>query len=257
MLKKIALLSTLAMCMGSTYAYQAEVGAEFSYYDAEYVDMTYARAYALDGKFYLQAVEEKDSPLNEAAFLNRASNITGKIVYLEAPNLRTNQYNVGIEYFIPNSNFYLNTQFEYYKEDDDLWDVESSEKVYTAEIGYLPTDGLLVAAGFTSTHGDFVEDHAATLRTKYIMPIANMDLNLEANAKFGEEDIYYGLATDLYLNKTFSVGVAYQNSNSTLNDDQQLKLNVKKFFSPNISLELKADFYEYYERYGARLGYRF
>ena len=57
-----------------------------------------------------------------------------------------------------------------------------------------------------------------TLRAKYVTQAGQYDINLEANARFGDDN-FYGLGGDLYLDKTFSVGAAYTGSDADGVDD--------------------------------------
>ncbi|NHB56856.1 putative porin [Acinetobacter sp. 194] len=289
MLKKIALLSALTMCMGSSFAYQAEVGGSYNYVDydtdpSESIDDQY---FGIDGTYYFNRVEVKNNPFNEAAFLNRASNINAKIIHNDTDikfsdssldlNLENGStlYQVGIEYFIPNSNFYVNAHIgnirnkqhvdfiEYPEDENDepiythIHSVKSNVITYSAEIGYLPISNLLIAAGFTGFDGDNGDDIDPTLRAKYVTPIGSYDLNLEANAQFGDDTIY-NLGADLYLNKTLSIGFAYtDNSDELIGLNDLFTIRAKKFFTQNVSLEAKADFGDDVTQYGIRFGYRF
>ncbi|NHB56854.1 putative porin [Acinetobacter sp. 194] len=250
MIKKVALFSALAACMGSTYAYQAEVGVGFDYYDPDYGDS--AQNYSIDGKYHFNPVEAKNNPLNEAAFLSRSSNINGKYSYFDADYYNVHEFNVGVEYFVPNSNFYVSAGLGHFIEKDEYWDEKYNETTYQAEVGYLPIDGLLLAAGLAGYSGDYDDDIDPTLRAKYVTPVGNFDMNFEANARFGDDN-FYGIGTDLYLNKTLSVGLAYTDTD----DDNVYTIRAKKYLNQSISLEGKIEFNDNYNVYGARLAYFF
>ncbi|NHB56855.1 putative porin [Acinetobacter sp. 194] len=242
MLKKIALFTALAACMGTTYAYQAEVGASINVLDID--GLSTETGFGVDGTYYFNPVEVKNNPLNEAAFLNRASNISANFSYIDIYGESLTTYGIGVEYFVPNSNFYVSGTVGRIELDDNV-------TTYSAEVGYLPVTGLLIAAGLAGVDGDAGDDVDPTLRAKYVTSVGSYDLNLEANAQFGDTDAY-GIGADLYLDKTLSVGLAYAD-----NGDDVFTLRAKKFFTQNVSLEAKADFGDDINQYGVRLGYRF
>ncbi|QIO04630.1 putative porin [Acinetobacter shaoyimingii] len=288
MLKKIALFSALAAMMGTAYAYKAEVGVSYSKYDTDgYNDGYYFnsgydnKSFELDATYYLNPVDVKNYPLNEAAFLSRASNFNAQIgrvkneiswgergywTYKDENKVTT--FQLGLEYFVPNSKFYVNANIgqaknEYsYKEyyDGDLDYVSSNKDTssfYSAEVGYSPINGLLIAAGlagYTEDYDDTVID--PTLRAKYVTTVGKFDANFEGNARFGE-DTYYGFGADLYIDKTLSVGLAYSASDNSYDEDDAFSIRAKKFFTPQISVEARANISGDVDGYGLRAAYRF
>ncbi|NHB56861.1 putative porin [Acinetobacter sp. 194] len=259
MLKKFVLLSALATIMGTTHAYQAEVTAT---YDKFEVNDWYAdKAIAIDGTYYLKSVDIKNSPLNEASFLDRASNFNAAIFHSDLGYGETTEYDVGVEYFVPNSNFYLNSKVGYqrFKADSDNYLYTGS--VFIAEVGYLPVTGLLIAAGLegyngSSNYGNDTNAIDPTLRAKYVTTAGKFDVNFEGNLLFSH-NTFYDLAADLYLDKTLSIGVAYSGSDMSNDVEDFFTIRAKKFFTPQISVEANAKFGDKVDGYGASVGYRF
>jgi len=108
-MKKLAIASALlsALAITSTaHAYQAEVGGSYVYTDIDNGDS--ANTFAVDGAYYFKPVQVRNSPLNEAAFLDRASNINADLSNTDFDDFDITTFNVGVEYFVPNSDFYLN-----------------------------------------------------------------------------------------------------------------------------------------------------
>ncbi|NHB56860.1 putative porin [Acinetobacter sp. 194] len=283
MLKKIALFTALATMMGMTYAYKAEVGISYNEYDS---DFNYGsedeKLIRIDGTYYLKLVEVKNYPLNEAAFLNRSSNFNARInkvnntqVYYETypydkyiSKDKWNQFNLGIEYFAPNSNFYINANIGHGKGEDNWKRYDYGNLVdsgipykytystYSAEVGYLPINGLLITAGlagFTDENDYSVID--PKIRAKYVTNVGKFDANFEANARFGD-DINYGFGADLYIDKTLSVGLAYSASDNSYDDDE-FSIRAKKFVTPQMSVEASANMSSDADSYGLRAAYRF
>ena len=99
MLKKIALTTALIASFGTAHAYQAEIGSTIAVVDPDHGDTS--TGFALDGTYYFNPVQVKNNPLNEAAFLNRSSNLNGEVSYIDYDVYEVTAFNVGLEYFIP------------------------------------------------------------------------------------------------------------------------------------------------------------
>ena len=100
-----ALLSALAVT-GTANAYQAEVGASAGLIDPD--NGSTSGSFGVDGTYYFNPVQTRNAPLAEAAFLDRASNVNAHYNYDELSDTAENHdYGVGLEYYVPNSDFYV------------------------------------------------------------------------------------------------------------------------------------------------------
>jgi len=80
------------------------------------------------------------------------------------------------------------------------------------------------------------DDTALTLRAKYVTLVGNHYANFEASTAFGDETAY-GVAADLYIDPTLSVGVSV--NDATLDDfDTVFSVRAQKFFTPAIAAGL-------------------
>lgn len=245
MLKKLALATALLAGLGTAHAYQTEVGASIDLLDHDQGGSDVG--FAIDGTYYFNSVQVKNSPLNEAAFLNRASNVNGVLSYQDDSD--TFGIGAGIEYFVPNSDFYLSGNIAHF--DNDAGDITG----YAAEAGYLPVPGLLVALGLVGISEDNADDEIdPTLRAKYVTQVGQYDMNFEGGASFGDIDAY-NLGADLYLDKTFSVGLGF--SDSDVENSDVFTIRAKKFFNQQVSLEGTIDFADEGNIFGVRGAYRF
>lgn len=251
MLKKIALATALFAGLGNAYAYQAEVGGTIAYVDPDHADADFG--FGLDGKYFFNPVEVKNYPLNEAAFLNRASNINGAVSYADNDQAEATTIGAGIEYYVPNSDFYFSAGINYLTVDTPVDDADQTN--YTAEVGYLPLPGLLVAVGLAGYDNDAGDDIDPTLRAKYVTKVGAYDMNFEAKTSFGDID-YYGLGADLYLDKSLSVGLGYASDFDSVSDDV-FSIRAKKFFNQQISLEGSVAFGDFDNTFAVRGAYRF
>lgn len=249
MFKKLALATALLAGLTTAHAYQAEIGGSLSVIDPDHADTS--TGFALDGTFYFNPVQVKDSPLNEAAFLDRASNVNAAISYMDFDVAESTTFGIGVEYFVPNTDFYVSAGIgQTTVEFDGLEDFDTTS--YTAEVGYLPVSGLLIAAGIVGFDSDEADDTDATLRAKYVTQIGAYDMNFEGGVVFADEEAF-ALGTDLYLDKTFSVGLGYTDDG----EDDSFQIRAKKFFNQQVSLEGSIDFEENVNVFGLRAAYRF
>ena len=77
-------------------------------------------------------------------------------------------------------------------------------------------------------------------------------MNFEGGVVFGDDETF-NLGTDLYLDKTFSVGLGY--TDDSIEDAFQIR--AKKFFTQQFSLEGSVDFADDSNVFGVRGAYRF
>ena len=250
MLKKLTLATALIASLGTAHAYQAEIGGTIALVDPDNGDTS--TGFAIDGTYYFNPVQVKNSPLNEAAFLNRASNINAAVSYIDYDLFDVTTFNVGVEYFVPNSDFYVSGNIGQSSTDTPIGDDDTT--LYSAELGYLPVPGLLVAVGLAGYDNDAGDDVDPTLRAKYVSQVGAYDMNFEGGASFGDLDAY-NLGADLYLDKTFSVGLGF--SDSDLENSDVFTIRAKKFFTQQVSLEGSIDFADEGNIFGVRGAYRF
>lgn len=242
-MKKLNLATAVlasVFAMGAN-AYQAEVGGTVQYIDVD----GGTTGVAVDGTYYFAPVQTKNGPLNEAGFLNRASNVNAAISYDDES--KDTAFGAQIEYFVPNTDFYLSAN---------LGTDGDNTTTYGAEVGYLPVANFLVAVGIAGVDADGgSNDTDATLRAKYVTNFGGYDVNLEGGLLFAD-DTAYTLGGDVYLDKTFSVGLGYSDSGID-GDDGVFSIRAKKFFTEQISVEGTIDLVDDANAFGVRAAYRF
>lgn len=258
MFKKVTLATALIASLGTAHAYQAEINASYENTDIDNTDGV--DTFGIDGKYYLNNVQTNNGPLAEAAFLSKASNIG--LAYANASldeegyDLEIDTIGINGEFFIPNTQFYVSGSINRAEVTAKNDYVEASEDNtgYAFEAGYLPINGLLLAVGVSkenidayqvskkgfinsySTTTALADDTALTLRAKYVTQIGNHFANFEASTAFGDEAAY-GVAADLYIDPTLSVGVSINDAD--LEDfDTVFGVRVQKFFTPAIAAAL-------------------
>ena len=254
-MKKLAIVTALLSACAisaSANAYQTEVGGSYIFTDFDKASDTHS--FGVDGTYYFKPVQTRDAPLNEAAFLDRASNVSAKVDYADNSGVKNSYFGAGAEVYIPDTDFYVGGHAG--RSEVKFKDTGKNRvTTYGAEVGYLPAPGLLLALGVTGYDVKDGDDGAdPTVRAKYVTKVGQYDANFEAFGAFGDLD-EYRVRGDLYLDKTLSVGADYYNND--LYDHDEFGISAKKFFNQNVSLEGRVGFGDDYNTYGVRAGYRF
>jgi hypothetical protein len=273
-----------ATCAFNANAYQTEVGTMYEFTD---MDGGENNSFGINGKYYFNPVETKTFPLAEAAFLNKSSNIGLGYAYSkleddeDSGNLEFSSVGITGEYFIPNTPLYLSGAFNRTKTEvtaNDFGSVDDSGNGYALEVGFLPTDGLLLAAGVTDLSESFDpmqaakygfitsatnttavtgedDDTAVTLRAKYVTQISGFYTNFEGQTYIGDETTYR-LGADLYLDPTLSIGASFADSTAE-DSDTIFSLRAQKFFTPQVAVGLTYTTVEDADSFGINGTFRF
>ena len=266
-MKKIGLAAAVLLAMTGAHAYQFEVKGQSEYVDTTVNDKNYTGD--LQGTYYFKNVDASKGPLAEAAFLNKASNISlayhyGK--YNDADgNFQNNTAGVkGEAYFttpytasIP---LYASASYNHTNLDFKNGNPDNNGDRYALEVGAMPTNNFLLAVGYTRTNPFALDTFDimnygivkaygestfsgnkdfTTARAKYVGAIdgTNMSIGFEAKGIFNNDHGAYGLKTDLFLTPALSVGVSFADT-SNLNSgfDHVWGANVNYFVTPAISV---------------------
>ena len=232
------LAASTSLAMINANAYQFEVGAGAGYLDPDNGDS--GSQFDLGGTYYFNPVQDKNAPLAEAAFVNRASNVSVGATFQDQGESEHNRYGAGVEYFVPNSDFYVGGNIAQNTYEYDDVDLDNDLTTYGVEVGYLPVPNLLIAAGVKGYEDDRDNDGVdPTLRAKYVTQLGDNAVNLEAGASFGDLE-EFNLAADYFIDNTFSIGADYYSNDLT--DNSEFGINARKFISQQTSLEGRVGF---------------
>lgn len=211
-LKALSVAVGVSMYSALTLAspYQAEVSA--TYLGGDNYD-----GVRLEGEWhFMGAVNTARHPLAEAAFIERSSNISLDYTYRDYDEVSTDRTNVELEYFVPNTMFYVGAGF-HNRDGDNDWSVT---------LGVTPIHGLLVT---TRYYGD--DGYNLNLAARYFteLPIGNA-LSVRAEYQDQDEDDFVSLEADFYMDRTLSVGAIIENR-----ADTDFGVRTRKFFTPVFS----------------------
>lgn len=250
----------LAMSTGTVAANAYQVETNISYEQAELKAMNQSMdidTYGVNAKYYLAPVDSNKGPVAEAAFTNKVGHIglagVSSQYGTRGIDNEINAYGLNSEHYIGKAYVSTHLSKTEYKIDFGAAGAKLDQLGYGAEIGYLPTENLLLAAGVSKNnikpeaqnnyldnstamaYAVALDDTYTTLRAKYLAKVGGMYANLEAEAAFAEDEIY-SISSDLYLTPKLSVGAKFTEQTQD-GGDHYWSVGVKNFFTQNIALE--------------------
>jgi len=234
-----------ALSLNVAQAYQAELGASLGYANVN-SSPDHATAYSagVSATGYLDNVSTRNGPLAEAGFINHASNGTVSYNYAQSKqtgfeDLKTQELGVNAEYYVPQSILYLSANGAV-----NHVNVHGEDySTYGAEIGVLPIPNLLLTVGVASVDTKTHTDNDPTIRAKWLTQLSTGNsLNLEGNARFGNNSDSYGVNADFYLDRTFSIGAGYDVARikGVDNNPYAVNINARKFITHDFSVAVIA-----------------
>ncbi len=248
-MKKLLLTAAIVtLSLNAAHAYQVELNGGAGYDRVEFNDgKTETGIVGANATYYFNPVQAKSGPLAEAAFIERASNVSAGYSYskdtlnIDTPyfaykdDIKAHHFNVGGEIYVPNSNFYASANLNRTKTEG----FPSKVGTYGVEVGYLPITNLLVAVGVVGTYNrEDDNDTDTTIRAKYLTKLGANDVNLEGDVQLGDNYNRYGISGDYYLDRTLSLGATYAlNKADDFEDSWKIGVNARKFVAENISVQ--------------------
>ena len=220
----VAISALLASGAAIADSYQSQVGARAWRGDFDGVSSK-TNVYGIAGAYYFDAVKTTNVPLAEAAFLGKNSDVHAQAVHTSQPGPDVNNYDVGAEFFIPESFLYVDAGVQQSKikggRTDNDW--------YTS-VGITPIDGLLVSTSYAHDEG-----YDPNIKAKYVTALgAGEFINVEAQYVDGDNYTYKSVGADYYFDNTFSVGGELSNIYS----DNSYTVRTRKFFTEAFSGDL-------------------
>tara|TARA_R100000656_G_scaffold63113_1_gene48545 strand:- start:1162 stop:2004 length:843 start_codon:yes stop_codon:yes gene_type:complete len=237
--------------------YQSELSAFY-----EDIDVTGGSeggySVGLEGAYYLSPVDTKNHPLAEAAFVEKASSVYINLTNYEFKESgdRLDIYHraLGVDFYIPNTIFYVGAGVNQYKSkyslpSDESFDAASFSSKWDSswfiKAGVAPVTGLLVWSEFEE---DVDVSEQWNINGKYVIPLAGEQaLNIEASYAYqdiyGASDTIRG-AADYYFDRHLSLGAGFVNSSydgDEFNDSDTRTdyfIRARNYFTDNASLEL-------------------
>jgi hypothetical protein len=253
-IKLLPALVTLAGFLSAPFvlasSYQGEISASYGDSDLDVNGLSIdGKFIGLQGKYYFSPVNTANHPLAEAAFIEKSSNVYVQLdnSELKYAGEKADSYSrsIGIDFYIPNSIFYLGAGVTETKFKGPAGSGVSSdwESNWFVKAGVAPITGLLIWS-------EFVEDVDVSdqwnINGKYVLPLSGEQaLNLEASyekVKIGVVDYSISMAADYYIDRNLSVGAGFVNtsydSGANGSADTDYFVRARNFFTDKASVEL-------------------
>ncbi len=228
-LKSVIVIS--ALCVSSfvfAESYNFDLGANVGRFDVDDTNVKQS-SYGFEGAYYFNEVLTENVPLAEAAYLGKNSNVNASIGHFSQDSVSGDNYNAGVEFFIPESFLYVAGGISRATYDLKRSNAKWTDNDWYANIGITPIDGLLVATSYAHDQG-----YDANIYAKYVTDIGgDQYVNIEARYEDGDFGDAKHLIGDYYFDSSFSVGagVFREGSNAYL-------LRARKFFGEPFSVDL-------------------
>ena len=241
----VATCALIASGVAVADSYKAEVGAKVFRNDVDGAPDKFT-AYGVDGKYYFNDVQTNNLPLAEAAYIGKNSNIFADALHIPKKSYLASGdvYNVGVEFYIPESFLYVAGGVQRFEADG-----ARSDNDWFTTVGITPIDGLRVT---TSYYHD--EGYDANVRAKYVTEIGGGHfINVEAEVADTDDGTYKEVGGDFYFDNTFSVGGSIADTGA----ENAYTVRSRKFFTERFSGEVSYTDYDSGNQILAGVDFRF
>lgn len=241
-----ATLITAVLCSSTSLAatYQGEGKGTYGHLDEDNV-------YNLQASVYFSPVSTEGRPLQEAAFLQQASDLTLSYTRLDADHYKLDFVGADLNYYVPNTIFFLGGHFFRVKEPTEGYSPGYSENDWGITLGLTPVDGLLIYTKHRSapslvgsTLGQLAsagatfkkEDYQTNVSVKYVTELDENGRAWKVEGTFvnGQYTDFLYMGGDYFVDPTFSLGLWVEDYDAA---DNGYGVRMEKFFTSQISLQ--------------------
>jgi hypothetical protein len=204
-LKSLSAAITLSLASSAAFAgsYNAEVSVGYTDFDGD------ADAISLMGELFFAPVNTDGHPLEEAAFLEKASSVELSYTSISDGPADLTAAILGVNYYIPDTIFFAGAAIA--RTTVEVGSFDDSDTDWGLVAGVTPIDGLLVTTEYFNEAGYDLNLHA-----KYVKALkGETALNLEAFFEDSDFDNVYGISADYYFNKKTSLGANIVSADET------------------------------------------
>jgi len=212
--------------------YRWDTGVDYSRFSGSGEDTDY---WSLGGTYYLRDVTTDELPLQEAAYLGRASSVSAAVSRFDSPFGDFDQWRLSGEFYVPSAWLYFSAGLTgsdtlgiTVDDDGDVSIARGNDTAWDATIGITPFDGLRLS---TSFHQHL--DYEPNLDVKYVGRLGNdhwygFGVNL-VDPDGG--DLTYAVSGDYFIDRTLRVGAEL--------GEHHFGVSVDKFFTDRLSVGLR------------------
>jgi hypothetical protein len=253
-IRSLTILTGLSLCSTLAAAAPGQTDIKAEYVNFEDTVFEDDHIYNLRVAHYFAPVNTAGYPLAEAAFMSQASGIYLDYERFDDDFGSRDKVNVGLEYYIPNSIFYVGANVVHITELDDGFDSDGSDTDWGLTFGIAPIDGLLVTTSYrtapimhtprfteivqylTTIARDDRSSYKTNLSAKYVAPLAR-DSAIKVVATYASQEWgnVVSIGADYFFNSTFSVGAWIEDMG--VRDFEGYGIRTQKFFTPRFNVQ--------------------
>ena len=238
--------------------YQFEVRGGFEQLGSDAFD----EVASLGGTWYFAPVSTNNVPQAEAAYLGRASFLSGGLALIDFQGTTLDAEDVKVGYYLPGTMFYAAVG-ALHEENAIAFSSTFTETRYDTRwfgtLGIAPLDGLMVTTDFHE-HG---YDPNITARYVGKLPNNHFYAGSVTLADTGYGQTAYGLDFDYYFDDSTSVGVGFDGGGGRFDSDarlvngaDRLELRAEKFFSKSWAAGVSAYTAKFDDGFGVHVTWR-
>ena len=253
------LLIALAPAMALADDYQFEVRGGFDQGSDLDIDVA-----SLGGAWYFSPVSTNDVPLAEAAYLGRASFLSGGLALVDFLDTTLDVQNLKVGYYIPNTMFYAAVgalHEEYIVAASSTFTETRDDTRWFGSLGIAPLEGLLVTTEFRE------DGYDPNITARYVGKLPNNhfyagSVSIADMGFGGRSDMTYGIDFDYYFDDSTSVGVGFDHgirpdsAGGFVGGADRLELRAEKFFSKSWAAGVSAYTSDFDDGFGVHVTWR-
>ncbi len=176
-----------------------------------------------DFTYYFSPVKTAGVPLAEAAFLGRNSNVSA-YTFRDINDQDSNGHNIGGEFWFKDLYVDAYSQKNY------------GQNFYSARVGYMVNDGLLLTLGTVHSASDSASQYAVD--AKYVGKLGDHFVGLNAGLVKYQGEYYTSLGGEYFFTPAFSLNASVFTSEVS-EFDTRYQVGAKHFFNPQFSVGLQ------------------
>jgi hypothetical protein len=225
----LVLGSVLVPCAVHADDYRGEARLDFTRNDfPDSSFLSHTEILGLSGTWYFAPVNTDGVPLSEAAYLGRASYVSGIASQIDILGEHLDAQALTGGYYVPHSMFFIGATVA--RSAGLLVNSTTTRKTHdtswSAKLGLAPVDGLLITTRFDN------DDYTPNLGARYVSKLPNSHFYAASVNAVDPDggDIDFGVDFDYFFDLTLSAGIGYQDGGS------RWTARAEKFFTPRFSV---------------------
>jgi len=232
MVAALATVANILPLVARADDYRWDTGIDYTRFSGPGEDVDY---WSLGGSYYLRDVATDGLPLQEAAYLGRASSVSAAVSRFDSPFGDFDQWRLSGEFYVPSAWLYFSAGLTgsdtlgiAVDDGGDVTLTRGNDTAWNATIGITPFDGLRLSTSFYQH-----QDYEPNLDVKYVGRLGNdhwygFGVNL---VDPDGDDLTYAVSGDYFIDRTLRVGGEL--------GEHHWGISADKFFTERLSVGLR------------------